>query len=97
MRRNNKNTQGWYIAERIGADILMIMLIAWAPWWIIVIAAMFFLFRYAPYYEIIAWGLCLDELYGASYALPYSLSATLIALAALLIFIFLKKRLSLYA
>ena len=75
----------------------MIVLIAWGPWWAIIIAAAAFLFVYNSYYEIIVWGLCLDELYGASYQLPYSLSATFIAVAALVGAYFLKKRLTFYS
>jgi len=74
----------------------MIVLIAWAPWWIIVIAAGVFLFVYNSYYEIIIWGLCLDELYGAAYHIPYSLVATIIACGALVAAHFLKKSLLLY-
>lgn len=74
----------------------MFLLVAWAPWWLIVIAAAALLFVYNPYYEIILWGLCLDELYGASSALPYSLTATLIACLLLVGMYFLKTRLTFY-
>ena len=74
----------------------MILLIAWAPWWMIVIAAAVFLFVYNSYYEIVVWGLCLDELYGTSHSFPYSLSATIIACVALVGTYFLKKRLTFY-
>ena len=74
----------------------MVALISWGPWWAIIIAAGTFLFVYTSYYEIILWGLCLDELYGAAYRLPYSLSATIIACCVLAVAYFLKKRLAFY-
>jgi hypothetical protein len=93
MRRNSLSNS---IVKRVIADIIMVMLIAWAPWWLIVIGAGTCLFVYNSYYEIILWGLCLDELYGAAYPLPYSLSATILACAALVGAYYLKKRLTFY-
>jgi hypothetical protein len=52
------------IAARIGADILMIALIAFAPAYLSMIAALAFGIAFAPYYELILWGLVLDTLYG---------------------------------
>ena len=74
----------------------MIILIAWAPWWMIVAGAVTFLFVYNSYYEIIAWGLCLDELYGSAHSFPYSLIATITAVILLVGVYFLKKRLAFY-
>jgi|GEM_PF-444709 hypothetical protein len=90
---------------RILAAVFMIALIAWGNWWLILIAAIVFLFLYETYYEIILWGICCDALYG----LPPSLSprlfnlfnmsylATLISIALLFLGIFLKKRLTFYS
>jgi hypothetical protein len=102
MRRQNSSKGGTLsgmagiVIKRVCAGICMLLLIAWAPWWAIVIATLVFLFVYNSYYEIIIWGLCLDELYGASYSLPYALSATVIACLVLVGVFFLKKRLAFY-
>jgi hypothetical protein len=90
---------------RILAGILMIALIVWGSWWIVVIAAVIFIFVYDAYYEIIIWGICYDALYG----LPHDLSlklfhlfnmsyfATLIAIVLFFLGIFFKKRLTFYS
>ena len=93
MKRNSFSNS---IVKRVIADIVMVLLIAWGPWWLIVIGAGICLFVYNSYFEIILWGLCLDELYGAAYSLPYSLSATILAAAALVGAYYLKKRLTFY-
>ena len=85
------------ISARIGAGIVMIVLIAWAPWWLIVAGALAFLFIYSPYYEIILWGVIIDALYNPSsgsglFALIHG--ATLLAIVLFFCMLFLKKRLA---
>ena len=93
MQKNNFPS---IILKRLASDILMLLLIAWAPWWIIIIAAVAFLFVYNSYYEIVLWGLCLDEIYGTSHHIPYSLIATVVACLLFIAVYFLKKRLMIY-
>jgi hypothetical protein len=52
------------IISRIAADIIMILSIAWAPLWIVVVFAIAFGWFFAPYFEIILCGLAFDSLYG---------------------------------
>ena len=76
---------------RICAALVMIILIAWGYWWMIVCAAVAFLFIFEGYYEIILWGVCFDALYdGTGYY------ATFLSVFLLFIGVFLKKRLSFY-
>ena len=49
---------------RIAADIIMVILLAWFPLWSIIVFSIAFAWIFAPYYEIIAWGLAMDSLYG---------------------------------
>jgi hypothetical protein len=56
--------KNYKLISRIAADILTIALLAWAPLWIIVFCLIAFSWLFAPYYEIIVWGLAYDALYG---------------------------------
>jgi hypothetical protein len=49
---------------RILSDLCMICLIAWAPIWVVAIASIAFAWAFAPYYEIVVFGLASDALYG---------------------------------
>jgi hypothetical protein len=51
---------------RIFSAILMIVSIVYGYWWLTWILAMAFLFYYPLYYEILAWGVIYDALYGLS-------------------------------
>ncbi len=53
------------IIWRVASVLVMIGLLAWAPWWAILIVALAFAWLLAPYYEIILWGLAYDALYGS--------------------------------
>ena len=46
------------------ADLLMIFLIAWSPIYAVIIFAIVFSWLFAPYYEIVVWGLAYEALYG---------------------------------
>ena len=52
------------IIGRIAADIFIIVLLAWSPLWAIIIFSIAFAWIFAPYYEVIIWGLAYDALYG---------------------------------
>ena len=90
---------------RILAGVLMIALIAWGNWFVIVIAAVIFLFLYDSYYEIILWGICGDALYGLPPGFSpklfqffnMSYCATVVAIVFLFLGIFLKRRLAFYS
>ena len=53
------------ILLRILADALVLALLAWAPWWATLIAAIASAWLFAPYYELMLWGIAYDSLYGA--------------------------------
>jgi hypothetical protein len=72
---------------RIAADILMIALVAWSPLWAIIIFSIAFAWIFAPYYEVIIWGLAFDALYGL-----HSVYGVITALVIFIIIEVLKKR-----
>ena len=85
---------------RIAAAILMIMLIAWGYWWLILIAAVLFLFVFSSYYEIFLWGIAFDALYAPpqeGFFDYHTHIATLISLILYFAAIFMKKRLAFYS
>ncbi len=49
---------------RLAADVLMVFLIAWSSSWSVIILAVACACIFAPYYEIVIWGLAFDSLYG---------------------------------
>ncbi|MDP3962277.1 MAG: hypothetical protein Q8Q03_00190 [bacterium] len=76
---------------RIIAALIMIACILWGYWWLMLSAAIIFLFIFNSYYEIIAWGIIYDSLYGVTH---------MFAIAAIILFMisfFLKKYLFAYA
>lgn len=54
----------WKPILRLAADLGMVALIAWAPLWVGAVAALASAWAFAPYYEILAWGLAYGSLYG---------------------------------
>jgi uncharacterized membrane protein len=72
---------------RIATDILMIALIAWSPLWAIIIFSMVFAWIFAPYYEVIIWGLAFDALYGL-----HSIYGVVTALVIFIVIEVLKRR-----
>ena len=79
--------QKYKLISRIVADILMIALIAWSPLWAIIIFSIAFAWIFAPYYEIILWGLAYDALYGL-----HSFYGVVIALVIFIIIEILKRK-----
>jgi len=65
----------------------MILLIAWAPLWLVVIMTVAFAWAFSPYYEVIAWGISLDALYGF-----HSVYGIIFALAVFIIIEIFKRR-----
>jgi hypothetical protein len=49
---------------RLAADVCMILSIAFAPLWFVAVFALALAWIFAPYYEVILWGLSLDAVYG---------------------------------
>ena len=85
---------------RICSFVLMVGFLAWGYWWLILIAAVFFLFMFSAYYEILLWGICFDALYAAPQQgiLDYHAhGGVLIAIIFFIAAIFLKKRLAFYS
>lgn len=70
-----------YYVIRIAAAIFMIILIAWAPWWLIVLCSIAGLVYFRNYYEIFVWGIFVDAIYGLSpWLFNYTIGATIIFL-----------------
>jgi hypothetical protein len=57
------------MAKRIIFSIVLIILAFVAPWWIGFILALAGLFYFKGLYEVIAVGIILDSLYGASFSI----------------------------
>ncbi|MEK7661953.1 MAG: hypothetical protein AAB355_00410 [Patescibacteria group bacterium] len=86
------------IRARIAADFFIILSIFIFPYWVPLLAGLFFLFYFRNFYEYLAVAFFLDLLYGGGvlrvYGIPFFLS-----IAALILYIsaaVLKKRLILY-
>jgi len=79
--------KNYNIIARIASDIIMIALLAWAPVYAVAIFAIAFAWFFSPYYEIIAWGIAYDSLYGL-----HSIYGTIAALAIFVIVEVLKKK-----
>ena len=62
--------------------IVMILLIALAPWWVAGIAALAALIYFHSYIEIILWGIMIDALYGPPNSFIYTLAAVVLFLIA---------------
>lgn len=58
------------LRKRIIFDIMLIGAIFYAPWWVVIIFAPIGAFLWPLYYEIIAFGILMDVLYGAR-SLPF--------------------------
>jgi hypothetical protein len=100
MSDSNRISHRGGLAGRIGAAILMVILIAWGYWWMSLIAAGVFLFIYSSYYEIIVWGVCFDALYASPQQGVFDYRAHIVFLISVALFfasIFLKKRLAFYS
>ncbi|MDB5259580.1 MAG: hypothetical protein JWO73_788 [Candidatus Taylorbacteria bacterium] len=83
------------IQIRIAAAILMLALIAWAPWWLIILAMIAGGICFDVYYEVLIFGVMIDALYGTSGQGIFNLQIkyTLIAIPLFFIAIMLRKRL----
>ena len=79
--------QKYKLISRIAADIAMILLLAFAPIWIVIIFAAAFAWFFAPYYEIIIWGLAFDALYGS-----HSVYGVIASLAIFILIEVLKRK-----
>jgi len=85
--------------KRIILDIILfISLVAFVPWWLVVIFAIALSFYFPNYYEIIIAGILLDALYGAPQALFFNLTP-FFSVASLIFFLLtslLKKKMIYY-
>src|ERR1044072_4005237 len=91
---SNKNLRFF----RIISAILTLACLVWGYWWMTWALAIIFLFLFPLYYEIIAWGVIYDAVYGLPlpqfYNFPYTFT-----LASFILFILafvLKKYLTAY-
>lgn len=75
---------------RILSGLIMIACIIWGYWWLMLSAAIIFLFIFNSYYEIIAWGIIYDSLYGLTHMF------TIVFISLFIIAFFLKKYLFAY-
>ena len=66
------------------ADIAMILLLAWAPEWAVAICAATLAWIFAPYYEVILFGLIFDSLYGLHSFYGVALAFAIFAIIELL-------------
>lgn len=86
------------ITLRIIAGILMFLCIIWGYWWLTWSLAIVLLFYFPFYYEIMAWGIIYDSLYGASLPEFWNIRYVFSIMSILLFIISLviKKRLIAY-
>lgn len=85
--------------KRIIFDVILFLsIVAFAPWWVVVIFAIALTFYFPNYYEIIVAGVLLDAIYGTPQTLFFD-SALFFSLGFLIIFLLvniLKKRIIYY-
>jgi hypothetical protein len=90
MKKNN--------LSRVILGILVFLSIIWAPWWLTWSLAIIFLFYFSLYYEIFAWGIIYDALYGISLSEYWNVSY-IFSIASIVLFIIsfiIKKKLIIY-
>ncbi len=83
---------------RIVSFAVVLASLIWGYWWVTWSLAIIFLFLFPLYYEIIAWGVIYDALYGLQlpqfYNFPYTF--TLASFIFFILAFFLKKYLTAY-
>ena len=79
-------------------DIILFMVILLLPWWVSVLGAIFLLYYFRSFNEIVLFGVLMDILYGrfSSGFHPLDYRFTLLFLALLLTSFVIKKRLKFY-
>ncbi len=83
---------------RVATAILMFCFIMWGYWWMTWCMAIALLFCFSDYYEIIAWGIIYDALYGMS-LLEFWNIRYIFTISGIILFViafFLKKKLIVY-
>lgn len=50
--------------QRIVFNIAFFLLVLYAPWWLVLLAAMFGVYYFTSYYEVLGFGILYDILYG---------------------------------
>jgi hypothetical protein len=83
---------------RIIIDIIIFIAALTLPWWTSILLALFFLFYFSSFYEILAVGFILDCLYAQpqSWLFHFNFALTLLCIIVFLISIPLKRSLSFY-
>jgi hypothetical protein len=85
--------------RRITIDALLIIAAFIMPWWLVVIASVYFLFKFERFYEIILMGLVLDSLYSVpvkTYG-DFELIFTVSAFSLYIVAIFARNKLKFYS
>ena len=77
--------------KRIIFDILLLGAVFYAPWWVVVIFAFVGAFMWPPYYEVIAFGVLLDLLYGSHVLALGGMLGLFVAVAILLVAAHVRK------
>lgn len=87
----------YYIIRSLCA-LGMVVAIITLPWWFVWVSAIILLFIFSDYYEIIAWGVLYDALYGIAlpqfYNSPYIFSG--VGCILFLIAYYLRRQLLVY-
>ncbi len=80
------------------SGIIVFLSIVYGYWWITWLLAIILLFYIPNYYEIIAWGIVYDALYGAKLPMFYNIKYifTIFSITIFLISFYLRKRLIIY-
>lgn len=69
--------------KRIIFDLILLSAIFYLPWWIVAILAFIGAFVWPMYYEIIAFGVIVDVLYGANSSILSGLASVFVAVVIL--------------
>lgn len=69
--------------KRIIFDLILFGAIFYLPWWIVAVLAFIGAFVWPMYYEIIAFGVIVDVLYGANSSTLSGLASVLVAVVIL--------------
>lgn len=79
---------------RLIADILIILVILWGPWWLMLTMLIVGILYFPKYYEAFIFGIVIDAVYGTSQSgfFGYNVKYTLLTLVLLAVYLPLRKR-----
>lgn len=77
--------------KRFFFDVVLLLSVLYAPWWLVAVLAFFGAFSYPFFYEVIVIGLLMDILYGSSSTTLNGSLGTIGAISIFIIALYAKK------